>query len=334
MRTSVRIRPSVLPYFLVNEIHKEGISIVKEKCTDIKLLSDSKPYWISVSALLFRLQNNMTLDSYEMFKVADNFDAEKDFKNYVKSLCEYISYAENEKGFTFIFPKSRLAFSFNDVYRHSEIFKDKNFHKNLAANPNYDVVQIWSDDWSDPRRQLILKSYLKVKLKTCPRISGKDCSFRELSESESETFLNENSLYGSCLSDYRFGLFYNDMLVEVMTLKKTDIPSEYEILRICIKTDYDVDGGLSTLMSNVSNALDFSDLIFYSDLELHSLKDSEYINAGFELVRQTIPSFNWATNGIRDRSLKPNSKEMHDHGFYKVYRAGRAIFKYHKVRML
>lgn len=58
---------------------------------------------------------------------------------------------------------------------------------------------------------------------------------KEVSYNESKIFLDENHIQGNCISKYRYGLYYNDELISIMTFGKSRFKDEFELLRFCNK---------------------------------------------------------------------------------------------------
>jgi hypothetical protein len=49
-------------------------------------------------------------------------------------------------------PKLKLGFEFNGLYWHSDLYKEKNFHKKKTeyfSNMGISIIHIWEDDWDD-----------------------------------------------------------------------------------------------------------------------------------------------------------------------------------------
>ena len=153
-------------------------------------------------------------------------------------------------------PFLNLAFEFNGIYWHSEVYKDKNYHldKTLLCKENdIQLIHIWEDDWRD--KQDIVKSMILNKLGKSNKIYARKCLIKEVRDNKVvKDFLNNNHMQGFVGSKIKIGLYYNDELVSLMTLgslrislgQKSDANS-YELLRFCNKLNTSVIGGASKL---------------------------------------------------------------------------------------
>jgi hypothetical protein len=155
-------------------------------------------------------------------------------------------------------PDMNLAFEFNGLYWHSELYKDKNYHlnkTNKCLDLNINLVHIWEDDWLF--KQDIVKSIILNKLGKSSRIFARKCNIKIPSNDEVREFLSKNHIQGFVGSKVKIGLYYNDSLVSIMTfgnlrksLAQKSIENTYELLRFCNVLNTSVIGGASKL-SNV-----------------------------------------------------------------------------------
>lgn len=76
---------------------------------------------------------------------------------------------------------------------------------------------------------------------------------KEVSYTEAKEFLEENHIQGNCISKYRYGLYYNEELVSLMTFGKSRFKDEFEMLRFCNKKYLNIVGGASKLFSHFLN---------------------------------------------------------------------------------
>jgi len=113
------------------------------------------------------------------FFLIDVEDLLKTSKNIVTSKCDYCasiveipynqytsSISRNGKFACSIkcarIPQLKIGFEFNDIYWHSELYKDKNYHINKTSffeERGIRIIHIWEDDWDNKKE--ILKSQIK-----------------------------------------------------------------------------------------------------------------------------------------------------------------------------
>jgi len=86
-------------------------------------------------------------------------------------------------------PELKLAFEFNGLYWHNELYKPKDYHKiksDLCEEKGIQLVHIWEDDWQ--HKQDIVKSIILNKLGRTPnKILVSKCTIKELDDNELHT---------------------------------------------------------------------------------------------------------------------------------------------------
>jgi hypothetical protein len=153
------------------------------------------------------------------------------------------SYRIENKELDIYLPQIKLGIEFNGVYWHSEHYKDKNYHYDkfsIMEKNGINLFQIWEDDFI--YKQDIIKSMLKNKLGKSKRIYGRKCEIRNVGSNDSKKFLNDNHIQGWCVSKLRYGLYFENELVSLMTFGKKRLnlgnkksnKNEWELLRFCI----------------------------------------------------------------------------------------------------
>jgi hypothetical protein len=157
------------------------------------------------------------------------------------------------KELDFYFPDHNLAIEINGLYWHSEISggKDRKYHYNKwkeCDDLGITLLSIQEDEFNENKQFWFNKIlYMTGNMKPT-KIHARKCEIRELDNVTK--FLNEHHLQGSCASSYKFGLFYDDNLVSVMTFSNTrnnDI-GIIELSRFCNHSGYLVSGGASKLL--------------------------------------------------------------------------------------
>ena len=229
----------------------------------------------------------------------------------------------DNKEFDILLPDKKIAFEFNGLYWHSEIFKSKNFHKeksDIALLNNIQLFHIWEDDWI--YRQNIVKSMILNKIGlTKIKIMARKCDIKQVDNNTSRHFLNENHLQGYTRSSYRIGLFYDGELVSLMCFIKNK--DGFELNRFCNKINTIVQGSSSKLLNFFiknysSNIFTFSDNS-YSNGNL-------YEKIGFTRVYSINPDYYFVKNGIRIHKFNFRNKSTSD--LYRIYDAGKIKYKY------
>ena len=140
----------------------------------------------------------------------------------------------------------------------NELNKESKYHLNkteLCEKQGIRLIHIFEDEWL--YKQNIVKSRLKSLLGlTDEKIYARKCKIKDVSFSDCKIFLEENHIQGNVNAKHRYGLYYNDELVSIMTFgsKRKNLGSKsedesYELLRFCNKLNTTVVGGASRLMN-------------------------------------------------------------------------------------
>ena len=248
-------------------------------------------------------------------------------------------------------PELKLAFEFNGLYWHNELYKENNYHLNkteLCEEKGIQLIHIWEDNWIN--KQEIVKSMILNKLdKTVNKIYGRKTIIKEISDNKIvKEFLIENHLQGSVGSKVKLGLYYDNELVSLMTLgkrrvamgKKKSGEGEYELLRYCNKLNTNVLGGASKLFKYFVSNYKPKEITTYADRS-HS-NGKLYEQLGFEFISKTQPNYYYIVDGIRnhrfnfrkDKLIKegfdPNKTEhqiMLDRNIFRIYDSGNLKYQ-------
>lgn len=247
-------------------------------------------------------------------------------------------------------PELKIAFEYNGLYWHSDLYKHKSYHKDksqLCQDNDISLIHIWEDDWL--YRKDIIKSIIRNRLNSegLNRIYARKCIIKEISFNDSKIFLNENHIQGNVVSKYRYGLYYNDVLVSVMTFGKNRInvskksnDGEYELLRFCNKKDTIIIGGASRLLRMFIKDINPIRIKSFSDRSIHNGK--VYENIGFTKIGESDPNYHWIVHGLRKNRFlyrkdilvrKGHDKNMTENeimkslGYYRVFDCGSSIYE-------
>ncbi|MFW5847688.1 MAG: DUF7487 domain-containing protein [bacterium] len=250
----------------------------------------------------------------------------------------------------FYFPNHKIGIEINGIYWHSDIFKDKLYHYNKTKEckeKGIQLLHIWEFDLINKKD--IIYSIIKNKLNlTKDKIYARKCIIKEVSSNECKDFLNENHLQGFVVSKYRYGLYYDDKLVSLMTfgklrknLNQINKKDSYELLRFCNKLNTNVIGGASKLLKYFEKNIKPKLLISYANQDISN--GSLYYKLGFNFESYTTPTYWWIDkNGINHNRFKfrkdvlvrkgfdKNKTEdeiMKELKYYKIYNSGNIKFK-------
>lgn len=196
-------------------------------------------------------------------------------------------------------PKTKIAIEFNGLYWHSEDVLQKQGKSKLSDyekmkqlnSMNIKYIGVFEDEWI--YKQEIVKSRIKNILGcTSNIVYGRKCKVKEISSKEASTFCDNNHIQGRGRSNARYGLFYNDELISVMTFSKTNLSRKiinWEINRFCHKINTSVIGGASKLFAAFIKDYNPDCVISYADSRWS--EGNVYKALQFSYMSSTKPSY-------------------------------------------
>lgn len=246
-------------------------------------------------------------------------------------------------------PERGIAFEFNGDRFHSDLFKDKGYHLKKTkecADKGIRLIHIWMVDWNV--RQDIIKSQIRNILgKTQNKIYARNCIIKSVSPADTNLFLEKNHLQGKVLSKHRYGLYYNDVLVQLITfgkfrdvVKSIGSDTEFELVRLCTKIDTIVVGGVSKLYKHFVKTHTPTRIISFANRDWST--GNVYESIGMKLVSYTEPGY-FYSNGKRKEhrynvqkhklvelgydSSKTEYEIMNDRGYYRIWDCGNIKYE-------
>lgn len=289
----------------------------------------------------------------------DKSNIEKEILTFIKTLthCDII---ENDrtildgKEIDIYIPELKIGIEVNGLVWHSEKFEtDKLYHLNKTIKANEKgvrLIHIFEDEWNLQRNicESRLKSIFNVSLS---KIYARKCEIREVDFKTSKEFLIKNHIQGPTIDKYRFGLYYNDELVSLITFGKLRLnlgsknqQNTYELIRFCNKLNTSVLGGASKLLVYFIKKYQPSEIISYADRRWSIGK--LYENLNFQLYNISTPSyfyvkdkkrynrFNFRKDVLVSKYNCP--QDMTEHEFclknelYRIYDCGCLCYKWKK----
>lgn len=226
----------------------------------------------------------------------------------------------------------------------------------LCEEKGIRLFHIFGYEWT--HKQDIIKSMIANMLgKNQRKVFARNCEIRELSGAEAFKFLEQNHRQGGVNSKYRYGLFYKDELVSVMTFSKMrntiGRPDDeaYELVRFCSKLNTTVVGGASKLFTHfirfVEEQTRHFKIISFSD-RAHT-SGNLYKTLGFTEDHGSGAGYMWVDLAtdiaysrisaqkhnikkfLKDESIdltKSETKTMIDHGYVQVFDSGTICWKW------
>lgn len=254
----------------------------------------------------------------------NNFDSieEKELTNYIKSIYDG-KIIENDrvvlagKELDIYLPDKNLAFEYDGLYWHNELYKDINYHLDktkLCLSKNVQLIHIFENEWI--YKKDIVKSRIASLLGLNKHIYARKTIYKIVSYDESKQFLNENHLQGNCISKYRYGLYYDNELVSLMTFGKSRFSDEFEMLRFCNKIGYNVIGGASKLFKHFLNDhKEIKEIISYADRRWSIGNLYDKLNFKFDKV--SLPNYYYIFGNILKNRLEFQKHKLIKEGYSK-----------------
>lgn len=235
-------------------------------------------------------------------------------------------------------PDHNVAIEVNGVHWHSQ--KPRNYHLNkteAALNANIDLLHFTDTEILNSSE--LVKSIILNKCGKSPnRIFARKCECRNIDIKTYRNFLIQNHIRGFCGASIKYGLFYKEELISIMSFGVPRFSKQYdfELIRFCNKIDTSVIGGASKLFTQFKRDNPGKSCISYCDRALFSGGFHEKL--GFECIRKTPPNYMWVSKtDIKTRyqtqkhKLNTNLTEnayMESKGYKKIYDSGQLAFVY------
>lgn len=245
-------------------------------------------------------------------------------------------------------PELNLAFEYNGLYWHSEVYKETNYHldkTNDCLKKGIRLIHIWEDDWL--YKNEIVKSIIFNLLGKSNKIGARKCEIKIVNNKEYMDFVDKNHLQGYVYSKYVLGLYYQEKLVSIMSfgymrkaLGSKPNNNEYELLRYCSCINTSVIGGPSKLLKYFIKNYNPNKIISYADRTISN--GNLYTKLGFNLISITKPNYYYVINGIRKNRFtyrkdvlvkmgfdinKTEKEIMLDLKYYRIYNSGNFKFE-------
>ena len=253
-------------------------------------------------------------------------------------------------------PEYKLGIEVNPVSTHSVDvgrlgLSSKTYHQEksiLAEEKGVGLIQFYDADYHDARRFDVFKEQLKALVSNKTKIGARECSVQPIDAKSSNQFLNKYHFQGmERSSSVRYGLYYGENLVGVLTLGKSRYTKdEFEIVRYCMDPNVVVIGGFSKLFTYALKDIKTgSKIISYMDLNKRLRASNVYEKHGFQFDGLTKPDYVWVKRyGTETLSRYNTTKSklvseghdaskseveiMLDRGYFRVFGSGSKRYVY------
>ena len=273
---------------------------------------------------------------------------ERELTAYVESLGFTVSHYDRDfigpYGADIVVEDKKLIIEYDGVYWHSEAHKSDKYHitKTLyGQEKGYRVVHIFSDEWVYSND--IVKSRIKhiLGVSSARVVHARDCEVKLVESAIANAFLTTNHLQGAAISKWRYGLYFGEELVALMTFGESRFEDNtIELIRYCALMDVSVVGGAGKLFKRFAGDNPNVEVITsYADARW-STSDAFYTKLGFALDSMSSPGYYIVDGDIRRNRMQfqrhkiagpgDEGKTEHDitreRGLFRIYDCGQ--YKY------
>ena len=237
-------------------------------------------------------------------------------------------------------PNLNLAIEFNGGYWHSEKFKDKNYHirkYNLCKDKGIRLVSVW--EWEYLKDKDKIENFIKNLILEKKKLFARKLQIKEVDIKTQREFLDINHLQGYVPCTHALGLYKEDELIQLMTLRvKSKKDKLYEIGRLATKTGFTVIGGTKRLFKHLLSLVDFETIISYNNMDKFTGDTYESLGMRFESISipygwvrnlEYLPRYATQKSKLIKQGFNKNLSEseiMRGEGFEKIYFTGVSKF--------
>lgn len=251
----------------------------------------------------------------------------------------------------FYIKERNIAVEFNGSYWHSTEQKHKDYHINktkLCNAQNIQLIHIFEHEYQTDEQQQCIHAYLKDLLCAKQVIYACNTVIKQIDIVEANDFLAKNHLQGSSKHSIALGLYYKNVLVELMTIGAPRFNSayNYELHRLCCLNGVTVVGGASKLFRYFINTYMQSRQSIVSYCDLAKFKGNVYEKLGMTYIGNSKPNYVYVNDTgdklTRYQCMKHKLVElgfdetltedeiMTQRNYYKIYNCGNAIYTFYK----
>lgn len=218
------------------------------------------------------------------------------------------------------FKIGNLLIECDGIYWHSELYKEKDYHKNKREyyiQNGYQPLFFYEDEIINKTK--IVESIILNKLMRSKTIGARKCNIVKLNTKDSNKFFTDNHLMGKG-SGKTYGLEYNNELVAAIRFRK--LKGGLDISRFATKCGYSIVGGFSKLLKAIEShnpefIQNFVDLRYGSGNHLE--------NFDFKKTTESL-SFYWVGNSERLHRMNFPGNTGYEHGLVKLWDCGQRNF--------
>ena len=237
-------------------------------------------------------------------------------------------------------PNLNLGIEINGMYWHSEKFKEKKAHLNkynICKSKGIRLISIW--EWEYLKDIDKIENFIKNLILEKKKLFARKLNIKEVDVNTQREFLESNHLQGYIPCTLALGLYKEDELIQLMTLRAKDKKNKiYEIGRLATKTGFTVVGGTKRLFKHLLSLVDYEEIISYNNMDKFTGDTYESLGMTYEStsipygwIRNTeyLPRYQTQKSKLIQKGFDKNLSEseiMRSEGFEKIYFTGVSKF--------
>lgn len=249
-------------------------------------------------------------------------------------------------------PSMNIAIESNGVRWHNNHYKQTSYHINKymqCKEKNIKLISVW-EDWVKNKREII-KSIILSKLGVNNEniIYARKCSLKEIDSKTCNEFIDNNHIQGKSGSSIRLGLYYNNVLVSVMTFSSPRVNmgskkhnQQWELIRFCNKINTRVVGGASKLLNYFIKTYHPTSIVSFSSNDISDgnlykklgfITDGKINNSYWYIEPKTYKRYHRSSftkreivkRGWKDEvnNTWTENEAMKERGYFQIYDSGQ-----------
>lgn len=241
-------------------------------------------------------------------------------------------------------PSLKIGFEYNGDYYHSSAIPHitSGYHRGKtleALSVGIKIYHLW-EHWGLDK----CKDIIRAKLGKTKKIYGPKLELKEVSKQEEKQFLENYHVDGYAKSQYCYGLYKNNELQILMSLRSNK--NIYEIARLCSLPGISVIEGPSILLNKLQDIVK-TDILTYSLRDIcNNENDVCYKKLGFEYLGDSGPTLKYFNSNNKEiiprqklqkwklKELYPESYQenksstqiLEEQGIYTIHDSGNLKF--------
>ena len=281
-------------------------------------------------------------------------NGEKELIKYLSNFVEVEAHNRNilkdNKELDIYIPSLKIAIEYNGLYWHSELSKDKHYHKDKTkecSNKDIKLIHVFEDEWLN-KNNIVKSRLLNIIGITKTKYFARKTTIKVVNISDERNFLEQNHIQGYVASKICYGLYLDNKLISIMSFGnlRKNLGNEskenfYELLRFCNLNNTTVIGGASKLLKHFIKIYKPIEIISYADIRWSS--GNLYEKLGFSFVKNTEPNYYYLIGGKRKNRFNYRKDILvskygcsiddtehnfcYNKGWYRIYDCGMKLYK-------